>query len=42
MNLVWELRAYFRQAAGQLVIGSLCGIVMVELEAAGWDWRAEQ
>ncbi len=28
MNYLWQLRAYFRQVAGQLVIGSLAGIVM--------------
>ena len=28
MNYLWKLRAYFRQVAGQLVIGSLAGIVM--------------
>ena len=28
MNYLWKLRAYFRQVAGQLVLGSLCGIVM--------------
>ncbi len=28
MNYLWKLRAYFRQTAGQLVLGSLAGIVM--------------
>ena len=28
MNYLWRLRAYFRQVAGELVIGSLAGIVM--------------
>ncbi len=28
MNYLWKLRAYFRQVAGQLVLGSLGGIVM--------------
>ncbi len=28
MNYLWKLRAYFRQVAGELVLGSLCGIVM--------------
>lgn len=28
MNYLWQLRAYFRQVTGQLVIGSLAGIVM--------------
>ena len=28
MNYLWKLRAYFRQVAGELVIGSLAGIVM--------------
>ena len=28
MNYLWKLRVYFRQVAGQLVIGSLAGIVM--------------
>ncbi len=28
MNYLWQLRPYFRQTAGQLVIGSLAGIVM--------------
>ena len=28
MNYLWQLRAYFRQVAGQLVLGSLAGIVM--------------
>ena len=28
MNYLWELRAYFRQVAGELVLGSLAGIVM--------------
>ncbi|MCL5027305.1 MAG: ABC transporter ATP-binding protein/permease [Chloroflexi bacterium] len=27
-HYLWELRPYFRQVAGQLVLGSLCGIVM--------------
>src|SRR3989442_14217247 len=26
--LLWELRPYFRQVAGQLVLGSIAGIVM--------------
>jgi hypothetical protein len=25
---LWELRPYFRQVEGQLILGSLCGIVM--------------
>ena len=28
MNYLWKLRAYFRQVAGALVLGSLAGIVM--------------
>ena len=28
MNYLWKLRAYFRQVAGELVLGSLAGIVM--------------
>jgi ABC-type multidrug transport system fused ATPase/permease subunit len=28
MRYLWELRPYFRQVAGQLILGSLCGIVM--------------
>ncbi len=28
MNYLWQLRAYFRQVAGELVLGSLAGIVM--------------
>ena len=28
MTYLWTLRPYFRQVAGQLVLGSLCGIVM--------------
>ena len=28
MNYFWKLRAYFRQVAGELVLGSLAGIVM--------------
>lgn len=28
MPLLWELRAYFRQVAGMLLLGSICGIVM--------------
>ncbi len=28
MNYLWKLRAYFRQVAGQLVLGSMGGIVM--------------
>ena len=28
MNYLWKLRAYFRQTAGELVLGSLAGIVM--------------
>ncbi len=28
MKYLWKLRLYFRQVAGQLVLGSLCGIVM--------------
>lgn len=28
MGFLWELRAYFRQVAGELVLGSLCGIAM--------------
>ena len=27
-NYLWEMRPYFRQVAGQFVLGSLCGIVM--------------
>lgn len=27
-HYLWELRPYFRQVAGQLILGSLCGIVM--------------
>src|SRR5215212_7376522 len=27
-HYLWELRPYFRQVAGQLVLGSICGIVM--------------
>jgi ATP-binding cassette, subfamily B, multidrug efflux pump len=27
-HYLWELRPYFRQAAGQLVLGSICGIIM--------------
>ncbi len=27
-HYLWELRPYFRQVAGQLVLGSLCGIMM--------------
>jgi ATP-binding cassette subfamily B multidrug efflux pump len=28
VNYLWQLRAYFRQVAGELVLGSLAGIVM--------------
>ena len=28
MNYLWQLRPYFRQTAGQLVLGSAAGIVM--------------
>ncbi|MCC6237285.1 MAG: ABC transporter ATP-binding protein [Dehalococcoidia bacterium] len=28
MSFLWRLRPYFRQVAGELVLGSLCGIVM--------------
>ena len=28
MNYLWKLRSYFRQTAGELVLGSLAGIVM--------------
>jgi len=28
MNYLWKLRPYFRQTAGELVLGSLAGIVM--------------
>src|SRR5205814_9513199 len=27
-HYLWEMRPYFRQVAGQLVLGSFCGIVM--------------
>ena len=27
-SFLWEIRPYFRQVAGQLVLGSLAGIVM--------------
>src|SRR5207249_3675036 len=27
-HYLWEMRPYFRQVAGQFVLGSLCGIVM--------------
>jgi len=27
-HYLWELRPYFRQVAGQLVLGSICGIIM--------------
>lgn len=27
-HYLWDLRPYFRQVAGQLILGSLCGIVM--------------
>ncbi len=36
-HYLWELRPYFRQVAGELVLGSLAGIVMNT--AAGWDWQ---
>lgn len=28
MKYLWQLRPYFRQTAGELVLGSICGIVM--------------
>ena len=28
MKYLWKLRPYFRQIAGELVLGSLAGIVM--------------
>jgi len=28
VNYLWKLRPYFRQTAGELILGSLCGIVM--------------
>ena len=27
-QFLWRMRPYFRQVAGELVLGSLCGIVM--------------
>src|SRR6266540_2937002 len=28
LRYLWQLRPYFRQTAGELVLGSICGIVM--------------
>src|SRR3972149_10595063 len=28
MRYLWQLRPYFRQTAGELVLGPICGIVM--------------
>ena len=27
-HYLWEMRPYFRQVAGQFVLGSICGIIM--------------
>ena len=37
---LWEMRPYFRQVAGQMVLGSLAGIMMnTAVVLPYWSWR---